>query len=171
MNKFLKITFSAALIICVICFSSGCVYSFSGGSLPDHLKTVQVILFEDNTNRYDLKLADRITKGITAEIEKQKLMDIENSAESHAKIFGTITKFEEVVASQTRDEIADERKITLSLKLTFYDRTKTQEILSTDVTRIESFVASGGETLRDETIEKIIKNICEDAVIKLTSNW
>jgi len=169
----IKKTFLKLLLIAgAILFHTGCVsYGFTGGSLPENIKTVQVILFEDNTNRYDLKLAETITSGIAAEIERQKLLEIDNSAESDAKIFGTVTKYEESVVSQSKDEIADERKITISINLTFYDRTKSKTIVAGEVSRSEPFAASGGESARKTAFDKIVKTICEDAVIKLTSNW
>jgi len=169
----LKATFQKILpLTALLLMMSGCVsYGFTGGSLPDHIKTVQIILFEDNTNRYDLKLAETISSGISAEIEKQKLLEIDNSIDSDAKIFGTVTRYEEVVVSQSKDEIADERQITIAFKLTFYDRSKNKTIVAGEVSKSEPFAASGGEVGRKAAFDKIIKTICEDAVIKLTSNW
>ena len=170
-NKTFRLEIAITLFITTL-FGIGCTnYSLSGGSLPTHLKSVQVVLFEDNTNRYDLKLSEIITAGITDEISSQKLLDIDNSSTSDARLIGTVTQYDEAIIAQTRDEIADEKKITITLKLILLDRIKSKEIINGSVSRSETYSAAGGDNARQEAFDKIIKSISEDAVLKLTSNW
>lgn len=161
------------LTIIFIFFLQSCTYySFTGKSIPPHVKTVQLLLFDDNTSRYDLSLPQVINEKILYYIDDYRLMDIDDSKDADSKVFGTIQLFDESIASQSDDEVAQQRSLNIRLSINFYDNIKEEFIVKNySVTHTENYDEAGGETARDEAMAELIERIGENAVIALSSNW
>ena len=156
----------------VLLVNSCAYYSFTGKSIPPHIKTVQIMLFEDRTDRYDLNLSVVIKEKILDYVEDYKLMDEDDSRDSDSKIFGSIIEYKEGINSQINEDTADEREMKLSLSLNFYDNTKKLFIISkSKISDSQQYNESDGELGKMEAFDKLIDRICEQAVIKLSSNW
>jgi hypothetical protein len=163
---------SVLLTICFIILLQSCAYySFTGKSIPPHVKTVQVLLFDDNTSRYDLSLPQLINEKILYYIDDYRLMDIDDSKDADSKAFGTIQSFTESIASHS-DDVAQQRTLTLRLSINFYDNIKEEFIVKAySVSYSENYDESGGGTSRDEAMVELLERIGENAVIALSSNW
>ncbi|MDA3885578.1 MAG: hypothetical protein PF638_08300 [Candidatus Delongbacteria bacterium] len=166
-----KIT-TILLLLSLAIIQSCAYYSFTGKSIPPHVKTVQVLLFDDNTSRYDLSLPQEINTKLLYYIDDYRLMDIDDSKDADSKVYGTIQSFTESVASQSDDEVAQQRTLSLRLAINFYDNIKDEFIVkSYSVSHTENYDESGGETARDEAMVELLERIGENAVIALSSNW
>ena len=161
-----------SLILLFAMIQSCAYYSFTGKSIPPHVRTVQVQLFDDNTSRYDLSLPQEINSKIIFYIEDYNLMDIDDSKDADSKVYGTIRSFTESIASQSDDEVAQQRTLTLRLSINFYDNINNEPIVKNfSVHHTEYYDESGGETARDEAMAELLERIGENAVIALSSNW
>lgn len=159
-------------LLSLIVFSSCSYYSFTGSSIPTHIKTVQIVLFEDRTDRYDLDLSNIIKDKLLVYVEDYKLMEEDDSKDSDSKIFGVIVSYKEGINSQLNEDTADERDMELSLSLNFYDNLEKKFIIKkTRISDTEQYNESDGELGKTEAFEKLLDRICEQAVIKLSSNW
>ena len=71
---------------------AGCLYKFSGGGLPSHIRTVAVLPFENQTAAAELtrELSDALRKAM------QSRLGLRDASESRANavVRGTITKYE-----------------------------------------------------------------------------
>ena len=169
----MKLKINIVIILFFLAMIQSCAYySFTGKSIPPHVKTVQVLLFDDNTSRYDLSLPQEINTKILFYIDDYNLMDIDDSKDADSKVYGTIRSFTESIASQSDDEVAQQRTLTLKLSLNFYDNINNEPIVKNfSVSHTEYFDESGGETARDEAMVELLERIGENAVIALSSNW
>ena len=165
-NKLFFLTFVSLFLI-----SCG-YYSFTGKSIPLHIKTVQVVLFEDRTDRYDLNFSNVIKEKLLEYIDDYKLMDEDDSKDSDSKIYGTIVSYKEGIISQINEDTADEREMKLTISLNFYDKINKNFIIKkSKISETELYNDSDGETGKTEAFEKMLENICEQSIIKLSSNW
>lgn len=147
-------------------------YSFSGKSIPPDIKNAQLLIFEDNSGRYDLSLPEMINEKLLAYIEDYNYFLIENSSEANAKIYGTVRSYSESINSQTRDEVIDQMSVTISVELNFYNNLTNEFVVKNlIITKTEYYEASGGDTARDEAFTKLIDTLSESIVLGLSSNW
>lgn len=164
--------FKILIIISLVILQSCAYYSFTGKSIPPHVKTVQVQLFDDNTSRYDLSLPQSINEKILYYIDDYRLMDIDDSKDADSKVYGTVQIFDETIASQSDDEVAQQRSLNIRLSISFYDNIKDEFIVKDySVTHTENYDEAGGETARDEALAELLERIGENSVIALSSNW
>lgn len=159
-------------LLFILTITSCGIYSFSGKSIPPSIENSQLILFEDNTGRYDLKLPDILNKKITEKIEDFNYFVIENSPSADSKIYGTIKSYNEIIESQSRDETADQMAVKISVELNFFDNSSGEFIVKNHmISETEYYKASGGDAARDEAFDKLTDRLAENIVFGLSSNW
>lgn len=83
---------AGALVLLGLC---GCNYSFKSGSFPDHIRTIAILPFENDTNRFEL----------TQEVHEQLLRELPRS-------LGIVNAGEDVADAVVRGRITDYRLTT-----------------------------------------------------------
>jgi len=147
-------------------------YSFSGKSIPANIRNAQILLFEDNTGRYDLSLPEVINEKLIRYIEDYNYFLIENSAEADSKIYGTVKSYSDKIVSQTRDETVDQMALSISVEINFFDNINEEFIVKNlSLTETEYYEASGGDNARNEAFLLLTERLSENIVLGLSSNW
>ncbi len=151
----------------------GCsYYSFSGGSIPKYIKSCQVVLFEDNSGRYDLNLSEILTEKVKKQIEDYDLLELDESAKADSRIFCTITSYKDKIISHSASEVADQKIMELKVKLNFVDNIKNKSIIKNAViSKDREYSQSDSEDKKKELFEQLLDELADDIVIKLSSNW
>ena len=77
---------------CLVLYVAGCNYSFGSGSFPDHIRTVAILPFENDTNRFEL------TQEIHEELlrELPRALGVTNAGEESADaiVQGRIVRYD-----------------------------------------------------------------------------
>ena len=155
-------------ILCVI--FHGC-YSFTGGSVPAHLKTLQINSVTDQSG-----FGNPVYKiDLEAEIINKFLRD--NSFEvaeaiGDARLTISIKSISE--SNNTRDgasELETERRITVSCEVEYYDNVNQKQIWKKTFSSYGMFDVNQAFTARDETIQIILKQLAEDIMLAVVSGW
>jgi hypothetical protein len=86
-----------ALALLALLPLSGCIYSFTGGGLPSHIRTVAVLPFENNTTQPLLQTD--IQQALQKALPGSLGVRIADQSVADAVVRGTVTRFEEAAAS------------------------------------------------------------------------
>jgi hypothetical protein len=154
----LSILFAAIL-------STGCIYSFTGSSLPSHLKTVEIPLFSNQS--LEPNVADEITAELNKQIVTASLLKIVQRS-GDASISGVITAYSNspytYSAAETRNVNVDQYVVRISADVEFKDQKKDQMIYKGTVTG-EGIYNVQTQTERDgkqkaeaELVQRIMQN-------------
>jgi hypothetical protein len=147
-------------------------YTFSGKSIPPNVKNAQLVLFEDNSGRYDLSLPELLNEKLIQYITDYNYFELENSSDADAKINGTVMSYAEKVSSQTRDEIVDQMEMTLSVEVNFFNNGLSEYVVKNlRISDTEYYESSGGDEARSEAFEKLLDKVSDKIVLGLSSNW
>ena len=154
------------MLLCVIGFSSfGCgVYSFSGSTLPPHIRTVGIPLFEDRTTEFGMD--QLLTDALTEEITEDNTLKIANPREADAIISGTIMSVKDRTGQYDANETASDYRVTISVKVRFED-VKKRKILWEHT--ISQWGAYEGD--RNEGIEEALEKISTEILNRSVSGW
>jgi len=88
--------FRASLVLVALAFS-GCVYSFVGGGLPRHIRTIAIVPFENTTaqplldSEVETRMQEELPRNLGVRLAAEGVAD--------AVVRGRITGYEEVAAS------------------------------------------------------------------------
>ena len=109
----------------VLATLQGC-YSFTGSSLPAHLKTIAIPVFEDRSGAGIAQFRGEITGGLAQKIEAQSALRLTPSmARADALLEGTITSFADAPSQlSSATERAMTNRVTLVVQVRMVDRLK-----------------------------------------------
>lgn len=163
MNKL----FAAGLIVLQganLLFLSCGVYSFSGSTLPPHIKTVGIPLFEDRTTEFgiDQLLTDALIKAVTDD----NTLKMANPRESDAVISGSITSVKDQTGQYDASETASDYRVYISVKVRFEDIRKRKLLWEDAISQWGAY-----ENNRDDGIEEALEKISTEILNRSVSGW
>lgn len=165
MVKNSKIILTATLVVLMV----SC-YSFKGGSIPEHLKTINILNVEDNSGfgnpQYKITLTDNLIDEFNRD---NSLKIVNNSGDSELK--ATILSIQEQAASVSQSELESERKVTVKCKVSYYDNVKRKEIWNKNFDSFDVFDINNISAERDEAINNSLERIAEDILFAVVSGW
>ena len=145
----------------MICFSlflfSGCgIYSFSGSSLPPHIKTVSIPLFEDQTSEFGLD--QQITDELIMVVTQDNTLKIAGLRGADSFIKGEITQVLDRAGQYDEQENASDFRIYITVTVSFEDAKKRKH-----------WGAYSGD--RQEGMLEAVGKITQDILNRTVSGW
>lgn len=142
-------------------------YSFSGSTLPSHIRTVAVPLFEDRTAEFgiDQKLTDRVIKAIT----NDNTLKIGNQRNANSILNGVIELVRDTAGEYDQDEVASDFRVTITVRVSFED-IQEREVLWEE-TWTQFGVYDNVEIDRDTGIDEALEKLTFDILNRTVSGW
>jgi len=147
----------------------GCgIYSFSG-SLPPHLNTVAVPLFDNKTAEFGI--AEEITDTVIDEFNRDGSLKISDRSGADVLLEGSIIRIDDRAGAFTRQEEVQDLKIYLTVKVKCTDQVKRQTMWDERVTQFGTYDPATGADGRIDAIAEAIEKISEEILNKTVSGW
>ena len=159
------------LILIAVLFIHCGIYTFSGSTLPPHLKSVAVPLFENRTPEFgiDQELTDALIDAII-EDNTLKLVDYQDSdAVLRGQIIRVTDRAGQYSQSTNQAEEAKDYRVTISVNITFEDRLKKKTLWEESISQWGIYDFS--EISREEGIQEALEKISIEIVNMTVSGW
>lgn len=152
---------------------SGCSYSFTGASIPNHIKTIAVPTFMDNSGKGESNLATRFTYQTIQEFIDDNNLQIVDKKYSDAIINCTISRFTELPATIAGNETVNNMRITIAVKVEYRDLVEKKKIFEQTFSNYADYdnTSSDFQTARTSAINEVIEKVSEDIVLGVVANW
>ncbi len=139
-------------------------YSFSGASLPPHLKTVAIPLFENRTPEFgiDQTLTDAVIDAVT----RDNTLKIAEPASADCILRCTLNRVEDRAGQYNQNEEASTFRITLSVQAVFEDMRKRVVIWQGPFTAFGNYSED-----RNEGIDEAVDKLKTEIVNRMVSTW
>lgn len=149
----------------------GC-YSFLGVSLPEHLHTVAVPLFDDSSQAGIAEYRERCTRRLVNSIEAQSELVVEaDPSRADAVLTGAIISYaDEPSQLGIATERAVTNRITIVLKADFDDRVTREKFFSQAFVGFADY-AAGSYAAQQGAIDSAIDMAVEELFNRMISNW
>jgi hypothetical protein len=171
MNHRMRILLTNLVVIVSITLQS-CSYSFSGASVPAHLKTVFITVFQDRSGSGEFNLGDRVSKQLIQKFIEDNTLAISDRTNANAIVDGSISVLNDTPASIGGGEKITSRRITLTVQVTYKDLVLKKTIFDRSFSNYGDYSAGGDITkARTDAINLAIDKITEDIVLGVVSNW
>ncbi|RXK84318.1 hypothetical protein EST62_09700 [Chlorobaculum sp. 24CR] len=160
-----------ALLTLVTLILQGC-YSFSGGTLPPHLRTVAVPLFDDSTQAGISEFREGITRSLINKIESQSTLSIEaDPSRADSVLNGSIVSYsDEPSQLGSATERAVTNRVTIVLEADFDDQVKNNKLFSQTFVGFADYQA-GNYTAQQDAIKSAYSMAVDDLFNQMISNW
>jgi len=152
----------------IVSLSVGCgIYTFSGSTLPSHLKTVDVPLFENRSMEPDI--ADEISRELNRQILADNLLRIV-SQEGDATISGSVVSYQHEPytygASSTRQVDVEQYIVKITAQVKFSDNVKNAALFDGSIVGegIYDFQKETEDAGREKALKDIVRRILQSSL-------
>lgn len=175
-NPFLKKYLMSMIIIIVftalLTGLSACSYSFTGASVPAHLKTIAIPISIDRTGSGEASLSDDFTNELINKFLNDNTLQVTERTNADAVLECTILSLTDSPQVVTGGEDIQTRRLTLNAKVVYRDMVQKKNIFERNFSNYGDYNDSGDITLaREEAIAAAIDKITEDILLGVVSNW
>jgi hypothetical protein len=146
---------------------AGCIYSFSGSTLPSHLKTVEIPLFSNHS--LEPNVADEVTQELSKELLGNNLLKVVQK-NGDAEISGNVTSYVNSPytygASETRQVNVTQYVVRITTDVEFMDKKKDEAIYKGPVTGegIYDLQKENEQTGKAKAIKELVQRIMQNSV-------
>jgi len=145
---------------------AGCLYGFTGGGLPSHIRTVAVLPFENQTAAAELtrELSDALRRAM------QSRLGLRDAAENRANavVRGTITRYEPDVpvafSADPNQATTARRRVQITVDVQIVDQSNGKTLWERKGLSAEGEYAERAEPEgRRQALERIVNDVIEGA--------
>ncbi|WP_411274217.1 LptE family protein [Daejeonella sp.] len=168
----LKSVIFCVIITAVLFFNSCGVYTFSGASIPEEMKTISVQFFENNSILVVPYLSNQFTEALKERIRNQSRLSIERG-EADANFEGRITDYTVRPVAIQGNERAGLTRITVTVSVKYTNTLKPELSFDESFNASQEFSLNQGslESQQQKLITVINRQLSELIFNRAFANW
>lgn len=155
------------LSLCV--YLPGC-YTFTGSSVPPHLRTLVIGTVSDESGFGNPEYAEYLTNRLIDEFRDDGTFRLVQGA-ADAKLEVAIQRIQEEILTVQTGEMEAERKITVRVDASYWDNVLGKQIWEKSFSQYRTYSPYGAPESRDAAVFDALDAIAEDILIAVISNW
>ena len=164
------------IFLSLVCFSffialSSCTYSFKGGSVPPHLKTIAIPIVEDQSGYGDPTLRDLFTQKLVERFTNDNTLRLTDRNTADSMLEGVVTDVKDAPEVLQGGEQVTLRKITVTVRMTFQDLTLRKKVWEKSYSDWGNYPSGGGLTQRNEGVQTAVEKLTEDILNDTVAGW
>ncbi|MEI8031909.1 MAG: LptE family protein [Chlorobiaceae bacterium] len=164
-----------ALAIMLMVASAGMLqgcYSFSGGSLPGHLKSISIPVFDDRSGAGIAQFRGELTRALTDRIESQSGLRVSPSAgRADGTIEGAIVTFsDEPSQLSSKTDRAATNRIAIVVHAVMTDRVRKTTLFSQSFAGFADY-PSGNFMAQQQAVRFALGQIVDSMADRVVSGW
>ncbi|MER3525152.1 MAG: hypothetical protein C4326_14175 [Ignavibacteria bacterium] len=148
----------------------GC-YSFTGASVPSHLKTIAIPVMDDQSGSGEASLRDDMTRTLTDLFVRDNSLEVADKNTADSILEGTILPLRDEIVAVSGGETVNKRRITLSVKVVYHDMKLRKKVYEKTFSNYGDYNPTGGFAQRKAAFDEAIRKICEDILLETVSGW
>lgn len=171
-SKFSRILSFSQLftLVLLLCNFTGCFYSFTGASVPAHLKTIAIPFADDRSGSGEANLSQKFTDNLTQKFIQDNTLNIAERVNADALLEATILPFTDSPISVQDNVAITQRRVNVNARVVYRDMVQKKVVFDKTFTRYADYEASNIAG-RTQAIESAIDLITEDILLGVVSNW
>lgn len=173
-NTWGRMIYWMGLIGCLgVIHGCGIKYSFTGGSIPQDMKTVTVHFFENHAPIVYPSLSETLTEGLKSRIRTQSRLS-QVSSDGDGIFEGSITNYTiGPAAVEAGTDRAALTRLTITVNVKYTNSIVPQDDFSQNFTRYKDFstVTQPLQVQEEQIIKDIVEMLTEDIYNRAFANW
>lgn len=159
-NEFLCVLITGYALIAASCG----IYSFSGSTLPSHIKTVAVPLLDNKTAEFGID--QQLTDALITAITQDNSLKIADNRTADSILRGTIVTISETAGAYDKNENASGFRVTITVTVSYEDIKKKKTLWEENLSQWGSY-----EEDRNIGIEEAIDKLTTEILNRTVSGW
>ncbi len=163
----MKATVLLFSFVCLMMFGS--CYSFTGASVPQHLKTVAIPLFEDVSGFGEPGLREKFTQKLIDQFRSDNNLELGERLTSDSIIEGTISSVIDAPSVISGSDIVKTRRVTVTVHASFTDMKFRKKLWEKDFSNWGEY--QQGQQTRESALTDAVNKVTEDILLETVSGW
>ncbi len=148
-----------------------CAYSFTGASVPEHLKTIAIPIAEDRSSAAIPGLRELLTDNIIRKFIDDNSLQVTERITANASLECVITSVTDAPAIVSAGEEITSRRLTITVKVLYKDLVQRKTIFDKSFSNYGDYVPADVTNNRDTAILTALDKISEDILLAVVSGW
>ncbi len=148
---------------------AGC-YSFTGSSVPEHLKTLQIAAVSDNSGYGNPAYKDKLSLLLFDKFRNDNSFQlVERNGNARLKV--VIARIRDETAVVSPGELEKERKMTITCDVEYYDAVKKKQIWKKTFSNYGIYDIKNPVEGRNTAVLTALSKISDDILLAVVSGW
>jgi hypothetical protein len=170
--KVFKSVLFALLISTTVVINFGCsAYSFTGSSVPAHLKTISIPVAQDKSPAAIPGLRELLTDNLIQKFINDNSLQVSGITSADASLNCVITSVTDVPAIVSAGEQISARKLTITVRVLYKDTVMKKTVFEKDFSGFGEYVPAQTTNEREDAIAIAVNYISEDILLAVVSGW
>ncbi len=171
-RKFNAKTVSAPVIFVLIQIITACSYSFTGSSVPPHIKNIYIDSFKDNSHSGEGNIAETLTNLVLENFITDNSLIVSNDSKADSELSGAIISIKDRTETITGETIS-QRKVTVKVKAVYRDNVKRKKVFQKVFSAFATYDNNAPDVVqaRSEAIAEALKQIADDILMAVVARW
>lgn len=162
------------MFISLILFNfAGCSYSFTGASVPEHLKSIAIPVWEDKSGSAEAGSREFGTNELIREFIEDNSLRISEAKAADSICECSILSINDNPEVVSAGENVSKRKITVTVRVIFRDKVMHKTVFDRNFSNEGEYSTATTDYLsqRKAAIQTALSKIAEDILLGVVSNW
>jgi hypothetical protein len=150
----------------------GCsTYSFTGASVPAHLKTIAIPIADDKSPAAIPGIRELLTNDLIQKFINDNSLQVAERSKADATLECVITSVTDAPAIVSAGEQISSRRLTINVKVIYTDLVTKKTIFENNFNNYGDYVPGEATNDRDVAIATAVDKISEDILLAVVSGW
>ncbi len=159
------------VVLTAINFTSCCGYSFTGASVPAHLKTIAIPIADDRSGSGEPGLRESLTQKLIQKFIDDNTLQVADRSNANSILECTIVSLNDAPAVVSAGENIASRRITIGVKVLYRDLVERKTIFDKTFTNYSDYPTSTPVQGRIGAINAALDKISDDILLDTVSGW
>ena len=154
-----------------------CSYSFTGASVPSHMKTISIPIFSDKSGSGEFDLNRKLSSQLIQKFIDDNTLLVSDRLNSDSILEGTIVTLSDAPSVVSGGETVSTRRLTITIRAVYKDLVKKHTVFEKSFSNYGDYPTTKFPprdditTVRKKAIDAAIDKITEDILLGVVSNW
>jgi hypothetical protein len=168
----LKLLVFTLLFVTSVVINFGCgSYSFTGASVPPHLKTIAIPIADDKSPAAIPGLRELLTDNLIQKFISDNSLQVTERSTANATLECVITLVTDAPAIVSAGEQISSRRLTINVKVIYKDLVQKKTIFENNFSNHGDYVPGEAVNNRDDAIAIAVDKLSEDILLAVVSGW
>lgn len=159
------------LILAALMSLAGCLYSFRGSSVPPHLKTVAISMFDDQSGSGEPGLREKFNNKLIDKFRQDNSLEVADKLHADSVVEGVIESLSDLPLVVAAGETVTKHRLSITAKVTYQDMKLKRKVFEKQFSNWGDFDATGGLEQRQSAINAALDKLTEDILNDTVSGW
>lgn len=145
-------------------------YSFRGGSVPDHLKTISISSVTDISGFGDATLREYATETMLQRFRSDNSLQLVDT-EGDAQLTPVLVRIQDQILNVQSSDLENQRRMIVAIEVEYVDAVKSRVVFKRTFENFDAYDVSNATEDRERAARAAIDRIIDDVLLAVVSDW